>query len=215
MSLSKYRLVALNAALTLALTASVWGSRTANSTTAAQRDFLHPRPFSDWNAAPLTLTERERELLKPDAVLLRRYTSPDRTNLVDLAVIAGHRKQTVHTPGFCLTGGGWETLDTADHVVRVGGKEIPAIRSVMGDKGREMLVIYFFTDGEFSTRSLIRYQAAQMLKRARSEAPMGALVRIIVPVRADREDAGKTSRDFARAMLPDILDDIRRARGKG
>lgn len=75
-----------------------------------------------------------------------------------------------------------------------------------------MLVTYFFTDGDFSTRELVHYQWDQMLKRLRGEPPMGALVRIIVPVHSDRKAAERFSDDFAREMLPEILKSIRAAR---
>ena len=214
MPLPKYRLLALNAVLLLALTGSVWGRKTENLTV-AQTDFLRPASFRDWKSTEQFLTRRETELLKPDAVLLKTYVSPGKEATVELAVIAGHRKQTVHTPGFCMVGGGWEVLSTKDYVLSADNRQIPAIRSLMGADGQQMLVTYFFTDGDFSTRELVRYQAAQMVKRIRAESPTGALVRIIVPITADRKAAEQLSDEFAREMVPQIFKNLRESRGKG
>jgi len=46
-------------------------------------------------------------------LLVRRYgmaVGEKFAEVAELAIIAGHQKKSVHTPGFCLAGGGWETL---------------------------------------------------------------------------------------------------------
>ncbi len=45
-------------------------------------------------------------MLQPDAYLGRIYRRTDGYP-VDLSFVFGHRKQTFHSPGFCLLGGGW------------------------------------------------------------------------------------------------------------
>lgn len=213
MGLSKYRILTVNTVLAATLLGSLWGRRT-EALPVPKNDFLRPLslPFRGWKTSEMSLSEREKEMLRPDATLLRSYESPDKRAAVDFAVIAGHRKQTVHTPAFCLAGGGWETLSTRDYALTVGNRKIESVRSIMLADGREVVVTYFFTDGEFSTRELVRYQAAQMLRRLRAEIPMGALVRIIVPVGTDREAAERLSDEFAGETLPKILDKIRDAR---
>ena len=222
--LMRRRLWVLNAALGLALAGSAWGSRTANLSV-ARTDFLRPLPlpFRDWKTSDLPISDREKELLRPDAVLVRRYTpragGPVATPYVELAVVAGHRKQTVHTPAFCMAGGGWETVSGGEAELpsgAAGAEPVHAVQTLMARGHAQLLATYYFTDGEFSTRSLVQYQGLQVLKRFRSEPPLGALVRITVPVGEGGADAArKTTEEFARTVLPDVMRTLREARRGG
>src|SRR5579871_5179453 len=109
--LLRHRLLILNGVLLLALLGNHWG-RQLESASVACPTFLQqlPLPFRNWSATDIALTRSEIEMLEPDAVLMRRYQSPDGRQVAELAVIAGHRKRSVHTPYVCMRGGGWEIL---------------------------------------------------------------------------------------------------------
>ena len=66
-----------------------------------------------------------------------------------MTVIAGHRKQSIHTPAYCMRGDGWEVVAEESVSLPVQGHEVEAIRARIAKDGREMLATYFFTDGEF------------------------------------------------------------------
>jgi EpsI family protein len=208
------RVLAVNAALLLALLGGNWGRRTA-APADVPPDLLSrmPLPFRGWATADQGLTAREKALLRPDAVLLRRYRSPG-GQTAELAVIAGHRKQTVHTPAFCMAGDGWEIVAKRAVAVTLEDRRIAATRAVLVSDGRELLATYFFTDGRLCTPSLLRFQGVQLLERLHAQPPFGALVRILVPVRGNRNAAERLSNDFARSVLPEILKSLRGARAR-
>src|SRR5690348_5237784 len=103
----RFRLLIINSLLLLTILGSHWG-RSVESATIAHPDFLArlELPFRDWKATDSVLSDSDRNLLQPDAILLRRYLASD-GHWAELAVVAGHRKRSIHTPGFCMAGGGW------------------------------------------------------------------------------------------------------------
>jgi hypothetical protein len=92
---------------------------------------------------------------------------------------------------------------------------VEGTRAVMTDDGNEVIITYLFTDGTATTRSILRFQVEQLWTRLRGHLPMGALVRIIVPVTRDRESAVRLSDAFAAALLPQTLRDLRTAQKQG
>lgn len=172
-------------------------------------------PFRDWSPEEQTLTPREAEILRPDTVLLRQYGDVLTGENVGLAIVAGHRKQTVHTPSFCMAGGGWNTISESEQKLTLGDTKIDTVRSIMEAQGQRILVIYFFTDGTNSQRSLPAFQTAQFLQRLRGYPSWGALVRISVPIVKDQAAAEALSEEFARTVLPPVLQRLRDARPKG
>ena len=201
-----------NAILGLTLAGASYGRMTEHRPPSEQ-DFLRDttRSFRGWKAEERSLSANEVEMLQPDASLIRWYTDR-KTGAVELAVIAGHKKRTVHTPGFCMAGGGWETFSQGPHMFDLGGRKIPAIRSVLVRNGQRCVMSYFFTDGEVSTESLPKYQWEQFMRRLRGQATLGALVRIRVPFGDDQAGAEALSDEFARAVLPQVLDKIKAVR---
>jgi EpsI family protein len=207
--LFRYRLLLLNGILLLTLLISYRG-RNIDDVTFAQPDFLRhiPLHFRDWTASDEHLSVPEQEMLQPDAVLLRTYAS-HAGDAVELAVIVGHRKRSIHTPGFCMAGGGWETLWQQSQDLMLDGRKIPAIRSLLSKNNQLLLITYFFTNGDYSTRNLIAFQGEQMVKRLRSEVPLGAMVRILTPVRSDQAAAERLSDEFAQATVAPVLQELR------
>lgn len=209
----RFRLLILSGILLLAILGSHTGRR-IESATFAHSDFLRDLniPFRGWVTSDETLSPGDLKLLEPDATLVRRYNSTNGDGAwAQLAVIAGHRKKSIHTPGFCMAGGGWETLTHQDCTLTMGNRRIKASRAMMMRNGHRLLATYFFTDGTFSTDNLLQFQTMQVLKRFRTEVPIGAMVRIIVPVVSNPAEAERTSSEFVQAMIPKTLDTLRAA----
>jgi EpsI family protein len=208
----RWRLLILNSLLLLTLLGSHLG-RKVESASLAHGDFLRalPLPYMGWNTSDQSIPQSDLSLLEPDATLMRHYAGSD-GQWAELAIIAGHRKKSIHTPGFCMAGGGWDVLTQQTSSLTVSGRSIPATRMVLRKDGRQMLVTYFFTDGEYSTGDLIQFQGAQLLRRFQARVPLGALVRIIVPVATDEASAEVFTADFASATLPKALKALRKAR---
>lgn len=207
----KWRLVIVNLILLVALAGSYWG-RHIDDAVVGQGDFLKSVaiPFHGWPATDIALSQSDLAALQPDSFLVRNYQSPA-GDQVQLAVIAGHRKKSIHTPAFCMAGGGWETLSEQTTQLRLPGRSIEADRELMDQNGTRIVATYFFTDGSYCSPSLTTFQAVQLLKRFRTRIPMGALVRVIVPVRTTEAQADALTDQFASATIPQIMIALRRA----
>ncbi len=209
MAVYRYRLLIANGILLAGLLGGAGGRRVENAVP-SRTDFLRPLglPFRGWKTRDLALDPSELALLKPDATLVRDYTGPNGQR-VQLAVIAGHRKQSVHTPGFCMTGGGWEITSQEPYRLKLPDRSVDAVRAKMVKDGQQLLVTYCFTDGEYATRSLPRFQWMQLVKRFGTRLPIGALVRVIAPVRGSVKEAEAVSDAFAAATLPAVFGSLR------
>ncbi len=207
-------LMAVNAALVLTLAGSAWG-RHLDAVQPRYGDFLQAarRPFRGWQTRDVALSPTEQSMLEPDSVLVRRYQSPG-ADFAELAVIAGHKKKTVHTPGFCMVGDGWQLVSQRPHLVEADGRSFPALRTLMTREGGYLVTTYFFTDGEQGSRSLVQFQMGQLAERLRGRPPLGALVRILAPVTRTPESAERLSDEFAAEVLPPVLARLRDARAQ-
>jgi EpsI family protein len=201
----------LNVLLLLAVLGS-HAARRIESATVASPDFLKQAnlQFRNWKTADSNLSPAELTTLQPDASLVRMYQSPGEPE-IELAVIAGHRKKSIHTPDTCLQSTGWETLSQRHADFSITGRTVHAMKEVKEADGRRLLVTYLFTDGEYSTPSLASYQTEQLLKRFKSRVPVGALVRISVMLGGDDSATEKLSDEFAAAILPGVMSALRSA----
>ena len=217
--LKRYRFIIVNVLLLMCLAGSMYG-RSIESAKVKETKFLSnlDLSFRDWIIGPDGMKADELPLLEPDDHYIHEYSSPQgpRHGYVQLAVIAGHRKKTVHTPGFCMVGGGWDVVTAQNGTLEVDGKTIPISRSVMSNEkqGGSIVVTFFFTDGTYNTPSLVRYQMNQLKKRFTSrDIPLGALVRMITPAgsgsAAELKMADGLIKEFANATMPKVLKAMR------
>jgi EpsI family protein len=199
----------LNVTLLLAVLGGFW-SRSLDANPLRGGDFLRTLPlaFHDWKMTEVSLEKDVWDSLSPDSVLIRRYESGRQK--IELAVIAGHRRQTLHAPDYCLTSSGLEMIREVDCQLPLDSGAVQAKRMFMTSDTKEgkqgqALFTYFFTDGDYSTPSLPRFQAAQLMKRFRRVVPLGALVRVTAPFTTDPGAAIRLTDEFSRATLPAIL----------
>ena len=213
--MARYRLLLANVFLLLALLGGYWGRRIEEA--GLKRSDLLSRldlPYRDWKSADFAIPANELRLLEPDATLARRYEAATGQTL-ELMVIAGHRKRSIHLPGYCMAGSGWDTLSQRDVSLPQIKGAIPAAQAKMTRSGVTLLATYFFTDGTRSARSLTEFQAWQIAARFHAQPAPGALVRLLVPLSAapdSQAQAEKLTSDFAASVLPAILDSLRHAR---
>jgi EpsI family protein len=202
----KYRLLLINLVLGLTVMGAWWGRSTEAADVPRTELLKHMSvPFRDWQPEDILLSPDEVELLQPDDAVVRRYYARDRSNFAEIAVIAGHRKRTVHTPGFCMAGSGWETILQRPANLNLPTGAIPVTRMISTKERQRILTTYLFTDGDFVTNSLPRFMLAQVTKRLRGRIPIGAMVRVVVPVTTDDQDAEKLTVEFAAAVFPHVF----------
>jgi EpsI family protein len=187
------------------------GERVASVPTDNQS--AHEKPFhfhDDWAELDLDLMPREVELIQPESTLMRRYESPNGGESVELTVIAGRHKKSVHTPGYCLPGNGWEVVQQQSRRMSLPDGQIPVTQAVMGnDAGQRMLVTYYFTDGRFATNNIGVYQFKQLAKRFKRQSSLCAMVRVVVPVHTDLDAARALNDEFSTAAFPRVMNALR------
>ena len=149
------------------------------------------------------LSADERAMLEPDAELLRRYRSAGGAS-VEIAVIAGRRKKTVHTPEYCLLGGGWDIVAARriHECSRPPGAGDPvAAGSRRRTHGSDLFL--HRRRIEYAQSAAVSGGADRQTARG-GHAPLGAMVRNRSSG-DNPEDAQRLSDDFARATLPAVF----------
>ena len=111
-----------------------------------------------------------------------------------------------------MAGSGWETVSKNNTKIHMPDRSINATRMVMTNEGKNLIVTFFFTDGEYSSDSLPKFQAVELLKRFRSRVPVGALIRMEVPMTAGQDAAEKLSDELAATVVPPLIAELRNAR---
>jgi EpsI family protein len=98
--------------------------------------------------------------------------------------------KTIHSPKNCLPGSGWEPLSAGIRRVEVEGGSVPVNRYMLAQGGHRALVYYWYQGrgrvaaSEYQVKWELLRDAAF---RARTEE---AMVRIVVPLGNEQDDAG-------------------------
>ena len=213
--LQRYARLIVNFLFVAALSGSFLLGRLENASD-TYPDFLIniPLDFHNWRGTPVTISKADIAALDPDSYLMQSWSSPASRSL-ELTVIAGHRKRSIHTPAFCLRGDGWEPLDSSSRTLSISGRSVTMTSLRMIRDGQCLLVSYFFSDGDYCTTDLLELQMRQFWSRMRggeNEGSLVALIRVVVPCKAnDQRAAGILTDDFAQATFPIILARLRGA----
>lgn len=208
MNMHKYRFIVLNLILGFIFTSGVIGHQ-LESRPVNQTDFLKNMnlTFNKWDYKDVSMTIGDYKILEPDSSLIRNFKSSNGDEL-QLAIVAGHRKKTIHTPIFCMTGGGWEIVTQRSVNLHAGDQLIPATQVLLAQNKTYILATYFFTNGFYHTSNLLSFQFVQILNKYKMSTPTGALVRIITS--ASNENKSKQiTEEFANTAIPVILKELR------
>lgn len=152
------------------------------------------------------LDDLSKQMLTPDAYIVRTYANAAGYP-VNVLVIYGHQKNTFHSPGYCLPGGGWAIQKKSVEripVVAPNGREFEAeLNRFLLQKGTlRQVVLYCFVEGGRVTPSIFKHNWYLLQDRLLHRPAMGALVRIIVPVADNEEGAAEIARAVARELVP-------------
>ncbi len=152
------------------------------------------------------LDDLSKEMLTPDAYIVRNYRN-EAGYLANVLVIYGHQKNTFHSPGYCLPGGGWaiqKKLVERIPVTAPDGREYEAeLNRFLLQKGEQRQVVFYcFVEGGRVTPSIFVLNWYLLQDRLLHRPAMGALLRIIVPVADNEEQAAEVARKLARELVP-------------
>lgn len=120
------------------------------------------------------------KMLKPNAILERRFVEPATGRTFSLLVVHTEEARDMqgHWPPNCYPANGWELLDTRDSTIELDGMLIPvkdyAFRRMMDGFERRMNVMGFFIVPEEDAGFLTSYKAMVTAGQRRSTAGLGA-----------------------------------------
>lgn len=118
-----------------------------------------PRTLGPWVGSDFPPDPRVQAELGNVALVHRAYVRPGADASVQMIVICGRGRRSLHTPQACYRGAGNEILGKDDITLEVAGDRLNLRRLVVGKDGRPVLLaIYTFSDGKSTTPEWRRQQ---------------------------------------------------------
>ena len=169
-----------------------------------------PMQIEEWRGAPQPPMEpKVLAVLGVDDYLTRAYYTPDQSGLVGLYLgYYGSQRQgdTMHSPLNCLPGAGWAPLSNTRVSIPVLGDSIVVNRYIIQKGLDRQLVLYWYQSHGRVVASEYWSKFYLIRDAVRLNRTDAALVRIIVPIEANREGAEANAEtqatEFVRSMFP-------------
>lgn len=176
----------------------------------APLDTSVPRVIEGFHAEDIPISESEQAVAGMDNYVMRVY-GPEGSILPAEAfsIYVGYyasqsQGNTIHSPKNCLPGGGWEPLVSSREVIATPNGAVPVNRYLIGNGAAKALVLYWYQGrgrvaaNEYTVKwDLLRDQAL----KGRSDE---ALVRIIVPVEGNEQEAYELATEVAQTLVPSV-----------
>jgi EpsI family protein len=165
-----------------------------------------PTTVAGWTTTASNLLDRtSQEMLRPDAYVGRVYTRSDGYP-IDLTVVFGHAKETFHSPGYCLLGGGWNIIHKDRRSMALGPDRtrVEANQFSLQRKDQRSVVLYWYASAGESSPSWLHFQYRLLRNRLSGRSPAGALVRITAPVGPSEAEAAAAAEDLAGKLYPEL-----------
>ena len=165
-----------------------------------------PQKIGDWRGVDVPLETSILKVAGVDDYLNRNYGSSSglALNLYVGYYMSQSMDDKMHSPKNCLPSAGWQPTNAS--VVRLASPygPVPVNVYVVQQAGDRQVVVYWYQShgrivaNEYWARL---YMVADALRANRTD---GALVRIVVPVRAKEAQAREQALQFAGLMLPEF-----------
>jgi EpsI family protein len=161
-----------------------------------------PKQIGGWRMIQEGVLDQEtRDILKADDYLTRDYVSPSSTEAANLYVAffkTQRTGQTPHSPKNCLPGGGWVPAESSIVAIPIPGRPEPIrVNQYIVAKGpsRDVVMYWYQSHGRVvaSEYAAKIYVVADALRYNRTDT---ALVRVVVPINGNDDDAVRVARDF-------------------
>jgi EpsI family protein len=146
------------------------------------------------------LDESTAAQLGADAYLTRTYAAQAGPDVSLYVAYYGEQRPgaSIHSPLHCLPGTGWEPVDVTTVPLRDG-----SVRRVTMQKNLDRVVVFYWYQLQGRVvASEVRSKVYGLFERVRSGRNEAALVRIVVPIAGDANDAAAQGLSFAGALLP-------------
>ena len=169
-----------------------------------------PTQFGSWhqNGSDTRFDAETEKVLRADDYLSRNYQSTDGRNAsLYVGYYASQRTgATYHSPLNCLPGAGWVLTDAGRITISpASGRPAFEVNRYIVENGNSSAVMLYWYEGR--GRAVASeywgkiYTVLDSVRRRRSD---GAMVRVMVPIGASKEDAEKTAIELASQAAPEI-----------
>jgi EpsI family protein len=206
-SAAQWRVLAAPLVMMALTGALAWGlQRSASAAPSIRPDFSRvPMRVAAWQGRDMGPLDRtSQEMLHPDAYMGRVYVREDGYP-VDLAVVFGHEKETFHSPGFCLLGGGWNIIQKSRRSVNAGTRgRLLANEFRLQRRDERRVVLYWYASYRETTPSWVALQYRLLRNRVLGRPTGGALIRVTAPVGESEEAASRVAEELIRALYGDL-----------
>ena len=158
----------------------------------------------------VTLSVGELAVAAPSAYLMRNYElAPAARETPWFSVYVGYYDQqtqgrTIHSPKNCLPGSGWEALASGIETIQTASGPVPVNRYLLQNGAQQALVLYWYQGRGRVQANEYRAKWDLLRDAALKHRTEEALVRIVMPVRADPEGAYALATQVAQRLVPDV-----------
>ena len=169
-----------------------------------------PATVGAWNGRDVPIDERVQDVLKASDLLNRVYVDTSGANHIGVFVAyydSQQRGGAIHSPKNCLPGAGWAIVRTEIAPITLPGHPEPArVNQVLIQNGlSKQLVLYWYQSQGRIVASEYTAKICLLWDAATKNRTDGAIVRIVVPVFEDNEEAAlNEARDFLGQAYPDL-----------
>ena len=148
------------------------------------------------------LPDRIVASLAPTSYITRTYRDGAQEMSLFVAYYANQRAgESMHSPKYCMPGGGWEMLDTGKASVASNGRRIDVNNYVLYRAGDRMRMLYWYQGPYRVVASEYKAKVYLLWDAARSGQTAGSIVRITT---AENPGALARSMDFAGRLIPEV-----------
>jgi len=165
-----------------------------------------PIELAGWHGQSRELDQITLEMLNPEAYVVRNYTNENGLP-INLTVIYGRKRTSIHSPAVCLVGAGWATIEKEPVEIELldsGEAPLRMTRMLLQKEHEKTVVYYSFLSEGNSTGNWSEFQGRMLVARLSGREARGALLRFIVPVRGDPSAVDEESLKFIRMVYPVI-----------
>ncbi len=193
--------------ITFVLLSSTFALSAANARRAS-KPLAHPlsaiaERIGNWTGTDdAPLPDRIVASLASTSYLSRTYSNGSRRASLFVAFYANQRAgESMHSPKYCMPGGGWELLDAGRTAVGSGGHAKEVNNYTLYKAGERMRMIYWYQGPYRVVSSEYKAKLYLLWDAARSGQTAGSIVRITTP---DGPEAVRDALDFAADVIPQV-----------
>ncbi|MBI2297594.1 MAG: exosortase [Armatimonadetes bacterium] len=159
-----------------------------------------PLKLGAWRGEDVPADPRVKAELGDVALLQRVYQQPGQPDM-QVIVICGRGRRSLHTPQACYRGAGSEILGKDDVTLELSGRALPFRELVVGRHGRpELLAVYTFTNGERTTPEF----GEQQRESLRNTTTIWTQIHFAVPWCGTSQASLEALKPFARELWPEV-----------